>query len=489
MQKTIKQKDLVGLLDEHFAPNIVQNEYLINFVDPVKLVTHNRLDLAIKILYLQMKSYEDVSFANEIYENHIKAFTLGSFSEPGNLQKNTLENYIRDFADISKQIATSGFDRTKSLVPCSSGNNILNGAHRVASAYVAKVKVPTVSLDLDDDQYDYDFFLKRGMSRTDIETAVSNFIEIGENCYTALIWPSAKGKQKQLENLIPNIVYQSSISLNHQAAHNLLSQVYFEENWLGSRDDNFPGVRNKLVECFKTFDDLRVIVFQAESLEQVTLIKDKIRQLFEIGKHSVHISDTKQEAVRISRLLLNENALHFLKYANPVKFPSTAKRIEEFKLFINNNNIKADDILLDSGILLSLYGIRETNDTDYLCINNDIKHQVAQIDDHSEALDYHEANKNSLVLNNSFHFYYEDIKFISFSQLYKMKKNRAEQKDRNDLSLMEALVENNSMKKLYGIIKQKYYFGVVKTRQVLMQILRSIGLYKAVRSVYHFLKR
>ena len=61
------------------------------------------------------------------------------------------------------------------------------------------------------------------------------------------MWPTAVGKDEELEKLIPNIVYRKKIYLNPNGAHNLLSQIYFGESWLGSVENNFAG---KSKECF-----------------------------------------------------------------------------------------------------------------------------------------------------------------------------------------------------------------------------------------------
>ena len=55
-------------------------------------------------------------------------------------------------------------------------------------------------------------------------------------------------------------------------------------------------------------------------------IKDKIREVFNVGKHSVHITDTKEEAIRTARVVFNDNSIHFLNYAKPNKYISIHKK-------------------------------------------------------------------------------------------------------------------------------------------------------------------
>jgi len=488
LKNLISRQSLLKLLDSHFATYLDDDTYEVSHLEPVDLITSNRLDLAIKILYLQMKNFDGVTFAKEIYSDHIKAFSLGSFCEPGNDEKIGIQKFFADFDRCFQSIEKDGIDESISVIPLSAGGSIANGSHRVASAYVSCKTVPVVSLPVPDDRYDADFFLERGMSQQSVEIAVTKFIEYASNCYVAMIWPSASGRESEIQNIIPNVVYSSSISLNHIGAHNLISQIYYGEPWLGQRKDNYPGARNKLVECFSTSDPLRVIAFQAGSLEQVQSIKARIREVFAIGKHSIHISDTKDEAIRIARLLFNRNSIHFLNSSNPNKYSSSIERIECFKRFLDKNNVSANRVVVDSSHILSLYGLRESKDIDFLAMDDCTEFHDDLIQDHSDEIYFHQESKGELIFNGKFHFHYEDLKFISFDQLYRMKKNRSEEKDKNDLIMMDALIENSPIKNYLGRLKQRFYYLKAKLKMQLIAVLRTVGLYRVARYFYRLVK-
>src|SRR5699024_9095467 len=171
--------------------------------------------------------------------------------------------------------------------------------------------------------------------------------------YIAFIWPSAKGKDKKLENLVPNIIYRKDITLNRLGAHNILSEVYAGEPWLGTIKNNFSGVSKKLESCFDNFGPVRIIAFQSESLESVLKIKKDIRNLFNIDKHSVHITDTHEEAVKMARIIFNANGIHFLNKAQPNNFSSTYKKISTFKAFLKKHNSNPQNNILDGSMVLS----------------------------------------------------------------------------------------------------------------------------------------
>lgn len=489
MKNQIDRQSLVHLLDSHFADYLENESYEVIKLDPVKLITGNRLDLAIKILYLKMKSLESVSFSKELYIEHIKAFSLGSFREPGNDEKIGIQKYLDDFDQCFQSIGERGMDASLSLVPLSQGGSIANGSHRVASAYVSGRQVRAVQLPVPDDKYDAEFFLERGMNQDAVEIAVTEFIQCAENCYLAMIWPSAKGQKNEILNTIPGVIYSKDVSLNHNGAHNLISQIYYGEPWLGAREDNYPGARNKLVECFKTAGPMRAIAFQAASLQQVQSIKADIRAAFAIGKHSIHISDSKDEAVRIARILFNRNSIHFLNHSNPNKFSSTTDAIERFKIFLEQNGMNSDRVVIDSSLVLSLYGLREARDIDYLALDDVVENQDDLIQDHSDEISFHRQDKAELICNSKNYFYFEDLKFICFDQLYRMKNNRSETKDKNDLIMMDALIEDDPIKRALGTLKQKYFFQRAKLKMQTIAVLKAMGLYKGVRWIYRLVKK
>jgi len=484
----ISKDSLKQFVESHFYNDLSENEYKIQTMKANKLLTNNRLDIAFKLLYLEMLKL-DVNFSKEIYKEHIRAFGLGKFIEPGNDEKNSIEKFIEDFHTTFENIKKNGFDSTKTLIPLSKNGSIANGAHRVSSAIFLNKEVNCVRIDTNDHIYDYVFFYKRNISRDILDTVVTKFVEYASNVYIAFLWPIAVGNNKKIEEIIPNIVYRKEIKLNPNGAHNLLSQIYYGEDWLGSVKDDFRGSQGKLVECFKSFDPIRVIAFQADSLDEVLKIKDNIRDVFSVGKHSIHITDTKEEAIRTARIVFNDNSIHFLNYAKPNKYLSTHGKIDTFKEFIKANNLNGNDVLLDSSIVLSAYGLREAKDTDYFCSDNSkIKVEFDDINIHDEELKYYGENKNELIYNQKSYFYFNDIKFISFEKLYEMKTNRAEKKDKNDCKIMEALMEDDKIKAFINKVKQNIFYGQIKFRQKIIYLLQQIGLFEIVRKIYRKIK-
>ena len=97
-----------------------------------------------------------------------------------------------------------------------------------------------------------------------------------------------------------------------------------------------------------------------------------------------------------------------------------------------------------------------------------------------------------MIFNPFYNFYYDNIKFVSFVQLYDMKKERSEKKDINDCKIMKSYMENKSIKLYFFLFCQKaYYFNIkIQNRFKLYftHILKFTGLYTPIRILYHKLK-
>ena len=480
----INKENLRQLLEPHFRKDLKKEKYKVKSLAATELLTYTRFDIAFKLLYLEMLEY-GVSFSKHIYKEHIRAFSLGKFIEPGNKEKNSIDGFVNSFKKTFEDIKLNGFDANKTLIPLSKNGSIANGAHRVASAIYLGKDVDCVEIDTGDHIYDYKFFYSRNISSSILDTVVTKFGDYSDNLHIAFLWPTAKGYDEEIEKIIPNIVYRKEIKLNPNGAHNLISQIYYGEEWLGSVEDDFRGSQGKLVECFKNSEPVRVIAFQAESLNEVLEIKDKVRDIFNVGKHSIHITDTKEEAVRVARVVFSDNSIHFLNYAKPNQYISTHRKIDIFKQFVEKNKINLNDVVLDSGIVLSIYGLRECSDIDYFVDDNDkLKYNDEELEYHDEELEYHDEEKIEMIFNPKYYFYFNDIKFISFNQVYRMKKNRAEEKDVNDCKIMEALIEDNTFKKVLNQWKQGFLYMKIKSRANIIKIMKSIGIYKIAKNIY-----
>ena len=482
---SVRNEELRVYIEPILHDLITEDEYPVETIDAIDLLTCNRFDLAAKLLFIE-GMHQGTGTFEDVYLDHIRAFTLGTYKEPGNDEKHCAADYLASFRKLYQDIQQEGFREDLSLIPLASDGSILNGAHRVAIAISLGLQVSCVRLESDAPQYDYSFFRKRLMPESMRDLCAIRFQDIGHNCFIALVWPVAKGHLDQLQRLIPRIVYYKEICLSVNGFHNLLATTYGGEAWLGERAENYPGLRGKLASCYAENHPLRLFMFQADSLAEVLEVKNRVRALFCMGKHSIHINDTEVEAQTIARSLLNQNAIHFLNHAKPKWLSSTWAKIDKFKQWSVVNQLNLDDLALDGGMVLSAYGIRRSGDIDYLSLHDfKCKHPLSDINSHNhDVLTFHRQSLSSLLQDSRFHFWFDGVKFIAFEQVLLMKTRRADAKDKNDVTLMRALVERNFLKFLITGYQQRFLYAKLRVYVRMLKVLQSIGLYEVVRSIY-----
>jgi hypothetical protein len=96
----ISKIDLKEKVEGFICDQLDQDEYDLVEVDSKDLLTWNRLDLGFKLFYLENHDLIP-QFSRELYEQDIKAQTMGDFVEFGNEKKivliSILKTLIRHF--------------------------------------------------------------------------------------------------------------------------------------------------------------------------------------------------------------------------------------------------------------------------------------------------------------------------------------------------------------------------------------------------------
>ena len=96
-------------IKDYFSPYFIRIwrcepdiELKVDYVQPVQFLVSNRIDLICKLFYIECREKRaDMTFAKELYTEHLRAFSEGTFTEPGNEEKNTIEKYFSTFVKVS----------------------------------------------------------------------------------------------------------------------------------------------------------------------------------------------------------------------------------------------------------------------------------------------------------------------------------------------------------------------------------------------------
>ena len=475
--------------------------YTIERVDARELLTSNRIDLVAKYKYVEMYDNAwNIPFVKELYKAHISAFSAGTFIEPGQEEKKkSIEDYETYFIQLIDDIKKNGFDEQISVIPVGGDNTILNGGHRVAIAAYYGIKVPIVHVSDRIDKYGIDFFNNRLLDKKYLNYLLSEYIKLKDNIYVGVVWPAADaGKLSQAFTILNqqgNLICYDEVELTYQGLFNLMSNIYGHQSWAGSIDDGFRGIYGKVDSCYKENTKTHVFFLENASLEEVQQLKSNIREEFGIGNHSVHICDTHEEAVQMARLLLNENSVHALNNAQICKENQYIKKVHQFKALLDSLNVDCETVLIDSSGVLGLYGLRTPSDIDYLSLyGQELSDASAgiQIDPYDRMLSFHGKAKEELLLDPSNYLWGYDMKFLSLPELYSMKNNRGESRDKEDCALINSIYDTSSVRRIINrsvaMVRRKMRYLRCRIVSKLLSFLKVTGLYSSVRKVYRFIK-
>ena len=295
---------------------------------PTDLLVPERFDIAAKTLYARFRELGLTSdWGCWVYAHHLKVWNGFHEESP---RKDGFENYRDAFHAILDAVKCNQFDFALAPIEINRSGNPHDGAHRLAAALVYGKEIPQsgiVPTDKRERRYTYDYFLaKRNIVPTGLEIAAADAMaleycrlrEARKDLYVVCVYPSAQGKDADVQDVLREhgrIVYRKELSLTKRGAIYLVYQLYSGEPWVGSPLDGLKGAQQKAEKCFAKPGPLRVYLVQASDPDEMIAVKAKIRALFDIGKHSVHINNTYDETLHLARIFFNNNSIDFLNSA------------------------------------------------------------------------------------------------------------------------------------------------------------------------------
>lgn len=476
--------ELHPLLERHLHDHLHDDFYKVHESDPKSFLTWNRLDVAMKVLCLNLKSVHPQLY-RDIYRNHIACFTNYQYAEPGDDYKNSFEKYIEVFEKIYSDISAHGFDSNKSIVPVSKTGSLLNGSHRVSASIVAGVPIRTVRIDYKNPLYDYRYFLSKGVSTKYLDLGLNELLRYNKNIRLALFWPSVAIEDSEIREYFDSVCYVKKIKLSNQGPINLIKCVYSTANWIYDSKGR-SGPRYKMDHCFSSNRPLTVVFFESTSHEDDLSKKSKIRKHYAIGNHSVHFTDDHLESIVLGEMLLNQNSIHFLNHA--VIKDVVIQKIQSIYGKISQSIDSTGRVILDGGSVLEAYGIRTTEDVDYLMAEP--REPLRGYDDHESQLIFHDHKKNELIYDPDNYFYFLGVKMVSLGNVLKMKVNRCSHKDSEDVLMISHLsdIDNDRFNHITESVRILFIKIKMLMRKHARSFLKKLGLFGLAKQTYRFFK-
>ncbi|MDA8723840.1 ParB N-terminal domain-containing protein [Alphaproteobacteria bacterium] len=462
-----------NLVDQTIIEKRKSDKYeVLGDVDPDSIFNSNRFDIGFKLIALKSIENEETSGIG-LYLKHINCFSKGSYIEHNSEKKIGKRKFIHDLREINNSIRSKGFNPNVSLIPISQNEfSLLNGSHRLACSIYHKKKVSICKLDVDCRKYDYQFFLQRGMSINEIDWAAQAIVKHIQNIHVAIIWPVAQGKREKITEFFDDIVYSKEIELNQNGIFLLTYLCYRHSHWVGNVENGFSGVYNKVKYTSSNTNKVTVLIINNNNMKDLTKIKHAIREFCGIGNHSIHITDTKNQAIELTTIL-NDNSIHFFNNAKPFSYILNFKMFQDF--YSKIPEYRCDDVAIDSSMVMSIYGIREAADLDYISLAD---FSIKDHDSHNKLYEKFPKAINELILNPNFHFSFMGIKFISLKSIVEFKKIRAEPKDLVDVKMISNFVTVEKLRIGFYMAKLRWSLLIIywKLRSIVKMVLKWLRL-------------
>jgi len=284
--------------------------------------------------------------------------------------------------------------------------------------------------------------------------------------------PVAYGKDEAVEEFLGEygkVFYKKEIYVNSHAAFLITKRYYKNENWIGNYENNFAGARRHGYEVFKNCKNIpvRIYIYQCHNKKDLPILKSKIRFLYNLGNYPVHINDTHEETIDLAQLWLNDNSIHYINNASFKYYADFKDRVFFYKKWLINNQYNSEFFCIDGSSPLSVYGLRQSADLDFLYLRHTAKYlnispiENNYINSHLEEAKYYAMPVEDIIINPDYHFYFEGVKFINLDVLKIMKTNRNEfPKDQKDIYLINVLLKNNILNfpvNFYGFKLYSFY--------------------------------
>jgi len=401
------------------------------------LLTPKRFDIAIKCLYGRLLMLNlGATWRERLYLEHITKITGAGWdiTEHDGSGKVGLEAFLENFHSL---LTTQPEDIP--AVPMDRELTIFDGAHRVAAAIAARRPVRGVRINaLSGALAPYTFFSNAGLSEDLLDEAALEYCRVKRGLVIALIFPTVANDAYAVEGLrdLGEIVYRKQVILSPQAGGRLLRQVYSGHEWFENLDED-AGFLNKQHSCFPFAGPLRIILLDNVNPARLRPVKDHIRSKLKLGNHSLHITDSDEETLRVSRLAFNHNSLEILECA-AVPLPLFHKKLSIYRNWLHEHGLDTELFCLGGSTVLSLLGLRECRDIDFLYAGNVAALPVLPegIGCHNESLQHYAHGIDDIIGDPRLHCWYMGLKFCSPQVVLRMKEQRGEAKDKVDTILL-----------------------------------------------------
>jgi glycosyltransferase involved in cell wall biosynthesis len=441
-----------------YRTSTISTKYSDRYVveNPTDLLNKNRFDITAKTMYARHRDKQaSDSWAAKVYDEHIKVW--GNYTEK-NPPKNGIEEFYQSFHDTLDSIKQSGFNEEESFIPVFEDGSPLNGSHRVAACINYNKPVVCKVSNISTGQYDCSqaYFsnkgdiVKGGLGKKYTDSMTIEYARNKSNIYVATLYQHCSRHLNQIFSIFSknnvNIISSKRHCFSDRGKLNYVISLYGSERWIGNKNNNFPGAHHQARLSFSAGNNVVFLLLEGGSLEDVVRSKEQIRELIGVGKPSIHITDTYNEAWNNVTTSFSDSTLRMLDLATVGSFydQKLVDFVNETKQVLEYNNIDKEDICVVGSSPLHVFGIRDSKDFDifYNPVYDGVRFSK-NVSSHNEYANLYGKSIKDIIYSPENHFYIHGIKMITLEGMIDMKNRRSEQKDINDVRMALTYLSGN----------------------------------------------
>ena len=453
------------------------------------LLSANRFDIALKVHYGRLRSLGmGKAWREKVYEEQALRIT-GPSNKIKEYDGSGKEN-LKDFLYAYHSLLDATDTNTLPAIPISSNWIPLDGAHRIATSILKEAPVKTVQFDNEFNIISNFAFYSthkngHGPCSSDVlDEGLIEYCRVKRTAAIALIFPCVGNAQQAIKKLeqIADIVHLRKVFMSLEAGSVLLRQVYMGHEWTKWSTQQ-SGFNHKVKSCFPFSGKVRVVLLDNFAPEQLRDTKEKIRQLYDLGKHSIHITDSTQETLITAKALFNKNSVNLLENSKSKYIESFHDQLSAFREWLTDAGLDSELVCIDSGSVLASFGLREIRDIDFLYHGDEstLPPCPTGIACHNETETLYGKKVNEIVADPNNHYWYMGLKFCTPELVKSMKMSRGETKDKIDINLLNQVIADQHFNKFQLIVS----FASNACWQIKLLLKRDIQIAK--RRLYPFL--
>lgn len=498
-------------LDKCYFNYSLDDQCIEEIIDARTLLGYQRFDFYGILFYIdqKVKGVANLDFAKEVYKERTRAMTGFKLSEIGNDNKSSFEDFLKVLDQLISDFQNGNYDYEKTLIPIDKKGEPIDGAHRISCAAYFNQKIKVLRfLNHEITPYNYEY-LQHELMPTDIGDMMAlEALKWHNDIYALFLWPKAHNYNNKLEEALTlisinsDVLYQVEYKLSFDAIKNLMIQLYGHMDWVGTIDDGFANIIGKVDEVWNENGKVHIVLIYANNCNEVLELKSKIRDLFGIGLASIHSTDNMRETTMAMNALLNPNSRHHLFNADVTRYKESFKLFSRFKQMLDASGFDKNEFLVDSSMVLSIYGLRAARDLDYYCLHNTQNKTYPSdesIEEHDEIQQcFYSYSISDLIYNPQNYFVFNEIKFVTLQNLLIFKQNRYNQyrdaKDQEDIKLIHNTInEDNKLRKSFVraclLLKRKKRIYKQAVFANFISICKTLHAYKLLRALKRCLSR